>query len=133
MFSLHPQLEKDTFPVAELTLSRLLLMNNKNFPWLILVPRKQNLKEIIDLRTDDRTILMEEICLASEQLRALFKPDKINVASLGNLVPQLHIHVIARYLTDSAWPAPVWGTPCEPYDEVVRDAILAKLKIRLRF
>ncbi len=127
MFSLHPRLEKDTFLVTNLPLSRLLLMNDQNFPWLIMVPRRADIQEIIDLPAEDRSLLMEEICLVSEHLRMFFKPDKINVASLGNMVPQLHIHVIARYRNDPAWPNPVWGTPTMPYDEMTRKKVMDKL------
>lgn len=128
MFSLHPTLQKDAFLIADLLLSRLLLMNNCNFPWLILVPRRPDIKEITDLSLDDRKILMDEICIVSEKMTALFSPDKMNVGALGNIVPQLHIHVIARYVGDPAWPAPVWGAHSKPYDEISRENMLAKLK-----
>jgi diadenosine tetraphosphate (Ap4A) HIT family hydrolase len=127
MFSLHPRLEQDTFKVTDFALSRLLLMNNRNFPWLILVPRKQDIREITDLDHKDRLVLMEEICLVSDKMQTLFRPDKINVASLGNLVPQLHIHVVARYLDDTAWPGPVWGASCVPYEGQAIKEILVKL------
>lgn len=117
IFSLHSRLQQDTLKITDLTLSRLLLMNNRNFPWLILVPRKSKIRELTDLEPKDRLILMEEICLVSEKMQALFKPDKINVASLGNLVPQLHVHVVARYQDDAAWPGPVWGAACIEYEE----------------
>lgn len=127
IFSLHPRLQQDTFKITDLTLSQLLLMNNRNFPWLILVPQKPEIRELTDLEPKDRLILMEEICLVSEKMQAFFKPDKINVASLGNLVPQLHIHVVARYQHDAAWPGPVWGATCVECQEKAAKEILGKL------
>lgn len=109
MFQLHPILEKDTVPVASLTLSRALLMNDSRFPWLILVPARADVREIIDLAPDDRALLWDEVMQASHVMRDLYKPDKLNMGALGNLVPQLHIHVIARFCDDAAWPGPVWG------------------------
>lgn len=115
MFQLHPQLIRDTVFVGDLPLCRVLLMNNRLFPWLILVPRLENASEIIDLSSAERHLLMDEIGLVSEQVKYLYQPDKLNVAALGNQVPQLHVHVIARYRTDPAWPNPVWGNGTEAY------------------
>jgi diadenosine tetraphosphate (Ap4A) HIT family hydrolase len=92
-----------------------------------MVPRRPDIQEIIDLPAEDRSVLMEEICLVSEQMRMSFNPDKINVAALGNMVPQLHIHVVARYRDDPVWPNPVWGTPSVPYDEMIRKSVMDKL------
>lgn len=117
MFALHPQLEQDTFFIIDLKLCRVLLMNNSLFPWLILVPKKENMKELIDLSESDRHVLMDEISLVSEIMKSLFSPDKLNVAALGNQVPQLHIHVIARSKQDTAWPNPVWGRGTEAYND----------------
>ena len=117
MFSLHPQLERDTFFVTDIGLCRVLLMNNSLFPWLILVPRTENAREIIDLPKKQRHMLVDEIAWASQVLKTLFSPDKINVAALGNQVPQLHVHVIARFASDAAWPQPVWGKGGKPYDD----------------
>src|SRR5215469_12081697 len=108
MFALHPQLACDTFFITDLKLCRVLLMNNGLFPWLILVPKVDGIKELIDLSDTDRHVLMDEISLASEIMKALFSPDKLNIAALGNQVPQLHVHIIARFTHDSAWPNPVW-------------------------
>ncbi|GAB3751777.1 HIT family protein [Lysobacter olei] len=108
-FALHPQLASDTHPVAHLPLCDLLLMDDANHPWLILVPRLPDAVEIIDLSEDEQAELMREISLASRALKTAFKPDKINVAALGNMVPQLHVHVIARFKGDIAWPRPAWG------------------------
>ena len=115
-FALHPQLADDTAPVIELPLCEVRLMDDANHPWLVLVPRVADMVEIIDLDTTQRTQLTAEIDAASRALKALFKPHKLNVAALGNLVPQLHVHVIARYKDDIAWPRPVWGTAtARPY------------------
>ncbi|MEI6729799.1 MAG: HIT domain-containing protein [Pseudomonadota bacterium] len=114
-FNLHKQLEQDCFFVSDLKLCRVLLMNNSLFKWLILVPRIENAEEIIDLNQEDRQILMQEICFISTIMKDLFTPKKLNIGALGNLVPQLHIHVIARYEDDAAWANPVWGSVCEKY------------------
>ena len=108
-FSLHPRLLGESVFVLDLELSRLVLMNNKRFPWLLLVPRVQDIAEIVDLSDKDQGILWGEIARISKLLRALFRPDKLNVATIGNLVPQLHVHLIARFRTDEAWPKPTFG------------------------
>lgn len=129
MFSLHPTLASDTCQIVDLPLSRVLLMKDKGFPWLILVPKREDIKEIHELTPDDRAVLIEEISLASTILAKLFTPVKINVGALGNIVPQLHVHVIARFETDRAWPGPVWGsTPKEPYSENELASIVSRLK-----
>lgn len=127
MFKLHPRLEADTFPIGELDLCKILLMNNAFYPWLILVPKKPDLKEIIDLNKNDRAILMEEISLISEKMQSIFAPDKLNVAALGNQVPQLHIHIIARYKEDRAWPNPVWGGASHAYDDELKNMMMERL------
>ena len=108
-WQLHPQLADDTTPVIELPLCEVRLMDDANHPWLVLVPRIAGITEIIDLDAAQRLQLSEEIDTSCRALRMLFKPDKLNVAALGNMVPQLHMHVIARYRSDIAWPRPVWG------------------------
>ncbi len=120
---LHPQLADDTHPLAQLALCELRLMDDANHPWLILVPRVEEAVEWIDLDPAQQVVLGEEISMASRMLQDLFRPHKLNVASLGNLVPQLHVHVIARFETDIAWPRPVWGTTsAKPYppEQLVR-------------
>lgn len=115
-FELHSQLAAETHPVANLALCDLRLMDDANYPWLILVPRLADASELIDLDPDQRHALTEEIDLIGRTLRDAFSPDKLNVAALGNLVPQLHVHVIARFHEDPAWPAPVWGrVDARPY------------------
>ena len=108
-WSLHPQLDRDTVALGDLPLSRVLLINDANYPWLILVPRRPDITEIIDLDEDDQAQLMTEIDAASRALKAVTACDKLNIAALGNVVAQLHVHVIARCRTDAAWPKPVWG------------------------
>jgi len=123
-YELHPQLAADTHPVATFALSELRLMDDSNYPWLVLVPRVPGARDIIDLDPMQRRELGEEIDHASRLLRDAFTPFKLNVAALGNLVPQLHVHVIARFENDPAWPAPVWGRvaarPYSPEDLVER-------------
>lgn len=115
-FELHPQLANDTQPVAHLPLCDVLLMDNANHPWLILVPRVANAVELIDLDEAQQAELTREIAIASRALQTIFKPHKLNVAALGNLVSQLHVHVIARFEEDIAWPRPVWGSAdARPY------------------
>jgi len=113
-FELNAQLSADSFEVGRLSLCRVLLMNDSRFPWLILVPQRAGLVDLIDLKNSDYATCMNEVRQASEALREAFNPDKLNVAALGNVVPQLHVHVIARFRTDAAWPRPVWGGPPAP-------------------
>lgn len=108
-YTLHPQLADDTHPLAVLELCELRLMDDSNYPWLILVPRIADAVELLDLDVGQRHRLSDEIDLVSRALRNSFRPDKLNVAALGNQVPQLHVHVIARFHGDPAWPRPVWG------------------------
>jgi diadenosine tetraphosphate (Ap4A) HIT family hydrolase len=107
-FKLHPRLEADTAFVTDLPLCRVLAMNDARYPWLILVPRREA-TELHDLNARDRALLIEQIALTSAKLKSLTNAAKINVGALGNLVPQLHIHIVARNPGDAAWPAPVWG------------------------
>jgi diadenosine tetraphosphate (Ap4A) HIT family hydrolase len=116
-FELHPRLEADTALVRDLALSRALLMKDANYPWLILVPRLKDVADLDGLSEDDLARLFREARRASHALKRLFRPDRVNVAALGNMVPQLHVHVIARFEGDPAWPGPVWGAaPPKPYD-----------------
>ena len=108
-FILDPRLQADTLLVGNLGLSRLLLMNDSRYPWLVLVPRRPNLVEISDLAADDRRLLMDEISNCGLVLQRHSGAHKMNVGAIGNLVPQLHVHVVARFTHDEAWPHPVWG------------------------
>ncbi len=115
-FQLHQRLVAETHAVARWALSHVRLMDDANYPWLVLVPERPRLREFHDLAPGDLAAMTDEIVRASRALQALCKPDKINVAALGNQVPQLHVHVIARFTKDPAWPGPVWGTvPPRPY------------------
>ncbi len=128
-WSLHPQLAQDTVPLGDLALSRVLLANDANYPWLILVPRLPALVEIIDLEAAAQVQLLGEIDAAARALKSAGPCDKLNIAALGNQVAQLHVHVIARRTTDAAWPKPVWGaTPPAPYDPAARDKLIAALR-----
>lgn len=116
-WTLHPQLDKDTAPVGDLPLCRVLLIKDAHYPWLVLVPRRPETVEIIDLDEVAQSQLMTEITRVSRALREITRCDKLNVAALGNAVPQLHVHIIARRRTDAAWPHPVWGVmPPLSYD-----------------
>ena len=128
-FALHPQLAQDTTPVGDLPLSRVLLANDANYPWLILVPRLPAIVELIDLEANAQNQLTAEIAHTSAALKALTACDKLNVAALGNMVPQLHVHVIARRQTDAAWPKPVWGVAAAtPYDDADRARLIGDLR-----
>lgn len=118
MFSLHPRLEADCFNMGDFPLSRLLLMNDARYPWFILVPRRDDIQEIFQLDDEEQLQLQRESSLLGKHLMERFGGDKLNIAALGNLVSQLHIHHIVRYLDDAAWPGPVWGVGLpQPYEE----------------
>jgi diadenosine tetraphosphate (Ap4A) HIT family hydrolase len=128
-WSLHPQLEADSVVLGDLPLSQLLLGKDANYPWLILVPRRAGASEIIDLDAADRALLMEEIANVSGALKAATRCRKLNVAALGNAVPQLHVHIVARRETDPAWPKPIWGVAAaKAYAASVRDELIAALR-----
>jgi diadenosine tetraphosphate (Ap4A) HIT family hydrolase len=130
-FVLHERLAADTVFVADWPLSSMLLMNDARYPWLILVPRRVSVVELFELSPDDRGVLMGEVAKASELLKTATRAAKINIGALGNLVPQLHIHVVARNPGDAAWPGPVWGNGVAvPYEAPARDALLAVLRLR---
>ena len=117
-FTLHPTLKKDCIEIGSLKLCRVLLMNDRQFPWLILVPERHNISEIHQLSAADQQQLIRESSCIAENLATLYHADKINIAALGNMVPQLHIHHVVRYRADKAWPAPVWGKfDALPYTE----------------
>lgn len=106
-FNLHPQIEADSTFITNLNLCQVRLHNNAAFPWLMLIPNTNQI-EIVDLSPQDQQTLMNEICQASSVMRQLYSPTKLNIASIGNAVSQIHVHVVARYNTDKAWPRPVW-------------------------
>ena len=128
-FTLHPQLAADTVAVGDLALCRVLLSKDANYPWLILVPRRSDIVELIDLTAVDRAALSAEIDAAARALKATVPCDKLNVAALGNMVPQLHVHIIARRHGDPAWPKPVWGAvPAIAYNPAIRDGFVTALQ-----
>lgn len=132
MFVLDSRLEQDTLQLGDFPLCRLLLMNDANYPWFILVPRCEGVSELFQLDSSDQQALWREATALAETLKDIFGADKMNVATLGNVVSQLHIHVIARRRDDAAWPAPVWGrSPATPYSNAQIDAIRQKLKLVL--
>ncbi|WP_395828515.1 HIT domain-containing protein, partial [Elstera sp.] len=130
-FSLDSRLAQDTVPVAALALCTVLLMKDARFPWLILVPGRAGAVEILDLSPGDQARLGAEITQCAEILRAVATPLKLNIGALGNIVRQLHVHIVARNEGDAAWPGPVWGSgAAAPYDDVALAALLADLRAR---
>ena len=126
-WTLSAQLKTDTIDIGDLPLSRVLIIKDAHYPWLLLVPRRPDIIEIIDLSEVEQAQLMTEVCRVARALKDITKCDKLNIAALGNLVPQLHVHVIARRVGDAAWPRPVWGVmPPLPHDaEEVQNFISA--------
>jgi diadenosine tetraphosphate (Ap4A) HIT family hydrolase len=133
-FALDPGLARDTHLVGDMPLGRVLLMNDANYPWLILVPRRAGAVEIVDLDADQRTQLMTEIALLAQALKKMTACHKINIAAIGNVVPQLHVHVVARTANDAAWPRPVWGLSApRPYEHAERDRLLQAIRREIAF
>jgi diadenosine tetraphosphate (Ap4A) HIT family hydrolase len=131
-FHLHPRLAADCRPVGDLAQCRLLVMNDRRFPWTILVPRVPDLRELHDLPAEATAAVMTEIALLSRVLGTWPGVEKVNVGALGNLVEQLHVHVVGRRAGDAAWPGPVWGAgAAEPYEPAALDAVAAGLAARL--
>ena len=114
-FKLGSKLEDDSYFVTDLELSQVRLINNSDYSWLILVPRRNNIVEITDLSLDEYRKLCDEIRLISQVIQQIFKPDKLNIATIGNMVRQLHVHIIARFKDDKLFPKPVWGCEFTPY------------------
>lgn len=132
-FQLHPRLKEDCIAVGRFDLCQLLMMNDSQYPWFILVPEKAGLTEIYQLGKAERQILIEESSYLAENLAALYQADKMNIAAIGNLVPQLHIHHIVRYQTDKAWPAPIWGKfTAIPYTQQQIADIIVQVKQQLK-
>ncbi len=132
--ALHDRLAADTAAVCDLPLSSVLLMNDARFPWLILVPRRAGASELFELAEKDREELMREVTKCSEVLKTVSGAAKINIGALGNLVPQLHVHIVGRNPGDAAWPGPVWGFgKAEAYAQAARDAFVARLREALKY
>ena len=131
-WSLHPQLARDTVNLGDLPLSRILVVNDANWPWLLLVPRRLGVSEVIDLDEVEQSQLMREIARVARAMKAVTACDKLNVAALGNVVPQLHVHVIARREGDAGWPRPVWGAaPPIAYDKNVLEQSVESLRQKI--
>ncbi|MDX1736630.1 MAG: HIT family protein [Alphaproteobacteria bacterium] len=129
MFKMHPRLEADTKYICDLPLSKLVLMNDSRYIWLILIPKLEGASELHDLSNEQTTQLWSEINMISASLKAAYSCNKINVGALGNMVPQLHIHIIARNHDDPAWPGPVWGhSPAVAYNEELLETTISKIK-----
>jgi len=132
VFALDPRLQQDTLPIGDFPLSRLLLSNDSNYPWFILVPRIDGISEVFQLDVADQQRLWQESTALAQLLNEGFAADKMNIGALGNVVSQLHVHVIVRKRDDAAWPAPVWGKhPAQPYTEEQAAAIRARLRTLL--
>lgn len=127
-FTLHPDLARDGIPVGKFPLCQVLLINDSNFPWFVLVPQRDGIRDPIDLSETDYNQLWIESRIFSAAIMKIFEGEKLNVAALGNMTPQLHVHHIVRFSTDSAWPAPIWGGELKAYsaDEI------AEIRNRLR-
>ena len=135
LFQLHPRLKQDCIIIGRFDLCQLLMMNDSQYPWFILVPEKADITEIYQLSKVDQHTLTQESSYLAENLATLYKADKMNIAAIGNLVPQLHLHHVVRYQTDKAWPVPIWGkfaavpyTPEQMIDNI--DRVKEQLKIR---
>jgi diadenosine tetraphosphate (Ap4A) HIT family hydrolase len=133
LFQLHPRLRQDCIAIGRFELCQLLMMNDSHYPWFILVPAKADIQEIYQLSKPEQLTLLEESSYLAENLAALYKADKMNIAAIGNLVPQLHLHHIVRYRNDKAWPDPVWGKfAALPYTQLQIAEQIARVKTRLR-
>ena len=131
-WALHPQLRDDTAFVCDLALSRVLVMNDANFPWLIVVPRRAGATEIIDLGVE-QPLLMNDLALVSRALKDETRCDKLNIAAIGNVVPQLHIHIVARRKDDALWPRPIWGAaPPRAYEPAALERFVSAMRARVR-
>ena len=131
-FILHDKLAEDTFEVLTLQISRLLLMNDARYPWLILVPQVCDMRDLHNLSPDEYLAVTNEITRVLEVLESVTKAHKMNVGALGNMVPQLHIHIIARQTNDAAWPGPVWGVgEAQPYSQDDADTLIQQIASKL--
>jgi diadenosine tetraphosphate (Ap4A) HIT family hydrolase len=133
MFVLDHRLREDTSLIGDLPLSRVLLHRDANYPWCVLVPRREDKREIFELKERDQVTLLEESRAVAAAMTTLFQPDKLNIAALGNVVSQLHVHHIARFKDDPAWPAPVWGArAAKVYGPGKREARIEQLRLALK-
>ena len=122
---------KDSHLIAELKLCSIRLIDNAKFPWIILIPKRKNITDISELNSKDQMLLMKEIVHCSKLMKKIFKTKKLNVEKIGNIVPQLHIHIIARFTQDSTWPLSVWMTKSKPYSKNLLNKMIIKIKFFL--
>lgn len=128
-FDLHPDLVRDGIPMGGFPLCRVLLINDAAYPWFVLVPKRENISDTIDLDPGDHATLWEESRIFSASIMKAFNGDKLNVAALGNMTPQLHVHHIVRFKSDAAWPGPIWGKqPLTPYSDIALKGATNTLK-----
>jgi diadenosine tetraphosphate (Ap4A) HIT family hydrolase len=132
-WQLHPQLARDSVMVGESSLSQVRAMNDANYPWIVLVPRHTGAVEIIDLTGEQQAELMDEIALLSQVLKDITVCDKLNIAAIGNVVPQLHVHIVARRRGDAAWPRPVWGETPRAYAPADLGAFIERIQSEVAF
>tara|TARA_R110000868_G_scaffold144960_5_gene364579 strand:+ start:13589 stop:13990 length:402 start_codon:yes stop_codon:yes gene_type:complete len=129
MFTLDAQLAKDSSLITELELCQLRLINDAHYPWVLLIPQRENIVELLNLSVAEQQQWLIELNHVSQTLRDIYQPDKLNIAALGNVVKQFHTHIIARYQTDACWPKPVWGqVQATPYTDEQRNTIITKIK-----
>ena len=127
MFRINNKLLKSSHYITDLNLCSVRLHDNSKFPWIMLIPKRKNINDITDLKSKDQLLLMKEIVFSSKIMKKLFKTSKLNVEKVGNIVPQLHIHIIARYKTDISWPLSVWVVKGKKYSKLALEKILNKL------
>ena len=127
-FELHPDLKRDGIPMGTFDQCLVLLINDAAYPWFVLVPKREGISDMIDLTPEDYRQMCEESSIFSKAIMEIFEGEKLNVAALGNMTPQLHIHHIVRYKSDAAWPGPIWGKqPMQPYTDAQSKKILQQL------
>ena len=128
MFKLNNKFLKSSYHLLDLKLCTVRLHDNSKFPWIMLIPKRKNINDITDLKSKDQMLLMKEIVFSSKIIKKLFKTSKLNVEKVGNIVPQLHIHIIARYKKDTSWPLSVWVVKGKPYSKVALSEIINKIR-----
>ena len=124
---------KDSHLIAELKLSSIRLIDNAKFPWIILIPKRKNITDISELNSKDQMLLMKEIVHCSKLMKKIFRTKKLNVEKIGNIVPQLHIHIIARFIKDSSWPLSVWVVKGKPYSKILLSKTITKIKKNFKY
>ena len=131
-FKLHKKFLKSSHHLLDLKLCKVRLHDNSKFPWIMLIPKRKNINDITDLNTKDQMLLMKEIIFSSKVMKKLFKTSKLNVEKIGNIVPQLHIHIIARYKKDSSWPLSVWVVKGKLYSAKALKEVVNKIRIAFK-